>query len=154
MLQAVGVGFTSKGMVNQRRMFFINTSDRLDFSSPEITWRHTSSRPSLYLNSYGRGALYPGSMVKRKQPVQEDKVIHDLSDMVEFNVTELLNDGRKRKRASLYVVKVRPTVESNRPRKATKTLRAPPATEDGLSVLKIVRKRSSWTETYTMRTAI
>ncbi|KAI0132778.1 hypothetical protein BJ170DRAFT_680653 [Xylariales sp. AK1849] len=76
-------------------------------------------------------------MAKRKQPVQEDQVVHDLSDLVEFNVTELLHDGSKRKRATLYLVKVRAIAKSQRARKATRTSTTPLAGEGGLYVLKI-----------------
>jgi hypothetical protein len=44
-------------------------------------------------------------MVKRKQPVQD--VIHDLSDLLEITIDHLLYDGSERKRATLYVVKIR-----------------------------------------------
>ncbi|KAI1843492.1 hypothetical protein JX266_010318 [Neoarthrinium moseri] len=76
-------------------------------------------------------------MAKRKQPVQEDPVIHDLSDFVEFNITKVLYDGTKRKRATLYLVKVRAAATSHRGRKATRKSAAPSARESGLYVLKI-----------------
>lgn len=86
------------------------------------------------------------SMVKRKQRVQEEKVIHDLSDLVEFNVAKILYDGGKRKRANLYLVKVRAITggKTTKARKATQTTTATSASKSRLCVLKIVRKHSSF----------
>lgn len=77
--------------------------------------------------------------------MQEEKVIHDLSDLVEFNVTKILYDGGKRKRANLYLVKVRAIAggKTTKARKATPTTTAISTSESGLCVLKIVRDQSS-----------
>jgi hypothetical protein len=72
-------------------------------------------------------------MKKRKQPVPEDQVIYDLSDLVEFHTTKVLYDGSKRKRATLYLVKVRAVTETACTRN---TIRDTPACN--LYVLKIV----------------
>lgn len=78
-------------------------------------------------------------MPKRKQPVQEDVAIFDLSDLLEYRITQVLYDGTQRKRATLYLVRVRTLGKASRARKATRTTTAPFAWEGGPYVLKIVR---------------
>lgn len=70
--------------------------------------------------------------------MQEDEVIFDLSDLVEFNIVRALHDGSQRKRASLYLVKIRPISGTTLGRKATKIPPVACQQADRLYVLKLV----------------
>lgn len=83
------------------------------------------------------------SMPKRKQPVQEDVVIFGLDDLLDYSIMQVLYDGTQRKRASLYLVRLRTIVKTSKARKAARTTIVPPAWEGGPYVLKIVRILSS-----------
>lgn len=82
------------------------------------------------------GHLSP--MMKRKQPVQENDVIFDLSDLVEFNVARILYDGSHRNRASLYLVSIRAVSRTNGALKAAKLTAAASSSAGRHYVLKLV----------------
>lgn len=72
-------------------------------------------------------------MKKQKQPELEDQVIYDLSDLLEFHTMKILYDGNTRKRANLYLVKVRAATETAYLCQTTQE-----ASAGGFYVLKIV----------------